>query len=192
MSLPTIDVCVVGNQFSAEELKLLMNVLNHSKGWGRILRFELVNDHTIHYFKPNPGKGTIIVFGKYSGEQIKYCYPNKDHIQNMSFTLRGVWPPVIVFNSDNWNGPPSKYMVSAREKYPHKSKEDLLKRYRIYLINHEFGHALGLGHEPSDTSHCPVMYQHTKGIGHCRSDSNWPSIHNYDVVKRHVHRFLIR
>lgn len=171
---------------------MLMRVLNSNRGWGRIAQFHLVNNANKFYFGSNPGRGTIVIMGKYTNAQIQHAYPNTPHINNMSFTIRNVWPPVIVFNKNNWNGPPNKYLISARKKYPNKSRDDLLLRYRAYLINHEFGHALGIGHERATLQNCPLMYQHTRGVGFCKNDSTWPTKQNLDTAARHIKRFLVR
>ena len=50
-----------------------------------------------------------------------------------------------------------------------------LARYRIYMINHEVGHLLGLAHAYCSTAGAlsPVMVQQTKGVAPCRPNP-WP------------------
>ena len=51
-----------------------------------------------------------------------------------------------------------------------------VREYRRYVLNHELGHWLGLGHVscPRAGAAAPVMVQQSKGLGACRS-STWPT-----------------
>lgn len=58
------------------------------------------------------------------------------------------------------------YINNYRWKKGAKPSQLSLKNYRIYLINHEVGHILGLEHAtPVKNRRVPVMNQHTLGIG---------------------------
>lgn len=65
--------------------------------------------------------------------------------------------PIILINYKNWkSGVPQSKLN--------------LEDYREYVINHEFGHALGYDHLPCNAGTavdgvCPVMYQSTRGCG---------------------------
>jgi len=74
-------------------------------------------------------------------------------------------PREIVLNSARWFG--------GSPSWPGP-----ISNYRHMLINHETGHALGLGHRtcPEDGAPAPVMMQQSKGLtsGHTCVPNPWP------------------
>lgn len=74
------------------------------------------------------------------GKQVRFSYT----VQSSDMS------PEIYINSKNW-------------LYGVKESGLSLDEYRTYVINHEFGHALGYHHQPCNTGRCPVMYQSTRG-----------------------------
>ncbi len=80
----------------------------------------------------------------------------------------------VVLNDDRWTGG-SPYRAGPVDEY------------RQYLIQHEVGHWLGLGHRSCGGSGhgAPVMMQQSKGTGACVA-TTWPSLsERQEVGRRH-------
>lgn len=77
-----------------------------------------------------------------SGKQIRFSVTTQDHN----------YKPEIMINANSW-------MYGVKESGLN------LTDYRTYVINHEFGHGLGYGHQPcvKGDEVCPVMFQSTIG-----------------------------
>lgn len=84
----------------------------------------------------------------------KKYYPDQSEIR-FSITVQSPYrKPRIFINAKNWQGVPASGLS--------------LSHYRRYVVEHEFGHALGFHHQKCDHSTanngvCPVMYQSTVG-----------------------------
>ena len=104
----------------------------------------------------NINDANIQVYFKTNDELKKIVNYNKNLI-NLSITDYTTNPTSIYFNLQNWNNPPKEF----------KTKYNRLENYRAYLVQHEFGHAIGFGHssrpyKDKEMKNCPVMLQQSK------------------------------
>lgn len=74
----------------------------------------------------------------------------------------------IYFSTTHYRGPFKKNNIYIDEINWKGVKQSGLtpEEYKSYVIQHEFGHALGYDHQTCDekTKTCPIMYQQTRGI----------------------------
>lgn len=94
-------------------------------------------------------------------------------------STRGRLPRIVVLNAENWNG---------QTRIPHWSED--LAAYRKYVVSHEFTHAFGVGHLPSNpykskTKPCSLMFAQTKYHEKCAS-----SFHIDDATARELQKHL--
>ena len=158
---------------------IINKVLTHPKGWSKYgVIFEDVTD-------TNDKSADIIKVRFYTNDRMAKKYGlNKlsayDVIEN-----------AIYFNISNWDN-------GGKDPFDPTVDYDSITRYRIYVINHEFGHSLGLDHpKPKNRDGKPgsIMMQMTKGkdyIAPCTLNE-WPldkeDFHEFDEGKNLPTRF---
>tara|TARA_Y100000389_G_C17365178_1_gene465907 strand:- start:357 stop:863 length:507 start_codon:yes stop_codon:yes gene_type:complete len=119
-------------------------------------------------FKQVHNNPKIEVYFK-TNEEIKEIFKGIARLHDLSVTDRGSNPIKIYFNINNWENPPKAYETESNNR---------LKQYREYLVQHEFGHAIGYNHHhyKKKYSNCPVMLQQSKYTEpYCKANS-WVSL----------------
>jgi hypothetical protein len=132
--------------FSLPEIKFIENILSDKRAWKT-------------KFIYNDQKPDIVVI-KVSKKIINEIFKDYPHLHNLSVCDSTRKPIKIYICTENWNLQP---LISGYQN---------LYSYRTYLILHEFGHALGYGHEkcPGKNHPAPIMMQQTLGTGQCYPD----------------------
>ena len=144
-------------------LKKVKTILHSKKGWQlKNYKFFFISP-SIFKRIPNNKKDTIKVILRLSTNEtiVRECGFKEE--ERLSCYNPTITPANVCINFDRW-------MTGS-----HHSKLKL-SDYRIYVINHEIGHALGRGHVKvctCKTCPVPVMMQQTKSIGECKPNV-WP------------------
>ena len=122
--------------------KNVIQILNLSQSWGGVLGIK---------FKFSQNKN-IIDYNIFLKSNDFIIDKFGDVFNNLSVAEKG--GKNIYINSSNWNNTPILSKLSDKD-------------YKIYVINHEMGHILGLDHpnisDRFDLMKCPVMVQQTLG-----------------------------
>lgn len=122
------------------------NILNRSR-WGDKYNIIRVDD-------PDKAIVKIHLSGRSSLDKFHdnpEYYSNGKQIRFSITTQSKFSKPEIFIDADNWHYGVDESGLSVN-------------LYREYVINHEFGHALGYDHAECVKKLCPVMYQMTRGV----------------------------
>lgn len=142
----------------ADARQLIKKVLTHPKGWKKYdVRFVDMTDS-------NDQDPEIIRVHFWSNDRMKTAYPSLDGLSAYDMGVNAIY-----FNIDNWN-------KGGVDPFP---SDDPILSYRTYVINHEFGHSIGLDHcRPKNRAGLPgsIMMQMTKGLKHIApcTLNEWP------------------
>lgn len=116
-----------------------------------------------------------------SGQDFRLILASPEAVDRASSACSPQWScrvgNQILINDERWRNTTSTWPLSRAE-------------YRSYVINHELGHWLGLGHPscPGDGRDAPVMMQQSKGLNGCNARV-WPKYweRNRVAEKQDVH-----
>lgn len=141
--------------------KIVNHILNHQKGWRKYnVTFTDVTD-------TNDKSSKIIKVHFVTNDTMRRKYSGLDNLSAYDITSNEIY-----FNINNWDN-------GGLDAFDHHNGVDPLMRYRTYVVNHEFGHSLGLDHvKPKDRANKrgPIMMQMTKGKKHIApcTLNEWP------------------
>ena len=136
-------------------------VLTDPKGW---------NMYDVRFVDMTDTKDTnpdIIKVYFISNDTMRKIYPSLDGLSAYDLDKNVIW-----FNISNWEN-------GGKDPFPPNEDGDSITRYRTYVINHEFGHSIGLDHiRPKNRDGLPgsIMMQMTKGLDHIKPSTlnEWP------------------
>lgn len=109
-----------------------------------------------------------------SGQDFRVILASPEEVDRASSVCSPQWScrvgDHILINDDRWQNTTPTWPLSRAE-------------YRSYVINHEVGHWLGLGHPdcPGEGRDAPVMMQQSKGLNGCNARV-WPKFWEQDRV----------
>lgn len=139
--------------FTPTEEKYIAAILKDKRGWAS-------KGYTFKQLPPTSPKKDFSMHlkpGRVIDAEVAKYDAHAQKLSGLSVTFMADWPRKVYINEENWFKPPpvSQYIPSL---------------YRIYVINHEVGHVLGLGHSkcPGPGKPTPIMVQQTLGHGGCK------------------------
>jgi len=145
---------VLVDRFSAPERAFVQRVLNDPRGWAA---------YGFSFLFVDSDADADVTLRLTSAAEMEAWYP-QTHLRGLSVTDCTRDKPRIFLHAHNWDQPP------AASTYPHDAAG--VRAYRTYVVLHEMGHALGLGHAtcPGPGAPAPVLVQQSKGCGACVRD----------------------
>lgn len=141
-------------RFSSREKAFVLRVLNDPRGWAA---------YGFLFASAAADADADVTVRLTSAAEMEAWYP-QTHLRGLSVTDCTRDKPRIFLHSHNWSYPP------AASSYPQDAAG--VQAYRTYVVLHEMGHALGLGHAvcPGPGALAPVLVQQSKGCGACVRD----------------------
>jgi hypothetical protein len=140
--------------FLPHEQAFVLSVLNDPRGWAA---------YGFAFVRANADADADVTVCLASAAEMGARYP-QTHLRGLSVTDRTADKPRIFLNASNWACPPAASGYAADRAG--------VQEYRTYVVLHEMGHALGLGHAtcPAPGALAPVLVQQSKGCGACVRD----------------------
>ncbi len=145
-------------------------VLGSPRGWSRVVRCGRVRAQT--------HATACIQLMSHRGLATWVTSMGRPDLVGMSVTQHASpsTKPMVWINLTRWmRGPDAGVVVRNRQGSPIRDPWQALCQYRLYVLNHELGHVLGLDHlPPSKSGRCNIMTQQTKTT-HGGTFVAWPS-----------------
>ena len=141
--------------------EIINHILNNPKGWNK---YDVIFKDVTDTIEKSP---KVIKVRFVTNNTMKHKYSGLDNLSAYDITSNEIY-----FNINNWDN-------GGLDAFDHHNGVDPIMRYRTYVVNHEFGHSLGLDHiKPTNRAgkRGPIMMQMTKGKKHIApcTLNEWP------------------
>ncbi len=145
-------------------------LLHHRQGWRQAVAFRIVQDAS---------KADVVVsLVPHAILARRFRALGRPDLVGMSATQQrgpGEGAAQVWINAMRWmQGPDRAVTVAFPSGRLVRRPHERLDLYRTYLINHELGHALGIGHLPPRDGQCSIMTQQTRTLPQGARFQPWP------------------